>query len=246
MMDPMSRCFKGNMITRNNIREEYMYLEDYVHNPLPEEYLEKFLNFSFISSESEIKLMTTFFGALGYKNKEYKSKDDFYRESQKKSFMSKYGFGQTLLYKMPKMIKSFIESGNGNFLGTLIDWIFDKYKSSVLQSDSNSRSIYFESEKKVAIPKSMIEAIKAYKSKQQQKLEFAGYENMDNRRIIGNHSIKTNIYRDNLIEHTRDFNHLLIILFNLEIRNVCVDLDYGVFSHTIHIIAKDSFNKYEV
>jgi hypothetical protein len=244
MMDPMSRCFKGNMITRNNVREEYQYLEKYVYNPLPEEYSEKFLNFSFITSDSEIKIMTSFFGALGIKNKEYKKKDDFYRESQRKSFMKKYGFAQTFLYKVPKMIKSFIESGNGNFLGTLIDWIFDRFKSSVLQSDSNSRSLYFESEKKLAVPKSIIEAIKLYKNKHQKKLEYEGYENMDNRRIIGNHSIRTSIYRDGLMEITNEFDHLMMILFNLEVRNISINLDYGIFSHAIQVISKDSFNKY--
>jgi hypothetical protein len=239
---PRSRCFIAVQTTNSD--ENYPYLEKYVYNPLPEHQTEQFLNFSFISNSAEIKNLQQFFGNTGRTSKKkYKNKDSFYTTKQFQNFMKSDGFARKFLFKFPKMMKIFIESGNGNFLGTLVNFIFDNYKRSVLKSSSTSRSIYFESDRKFEIPKSVIEAIKIYKEQNQKKLEFEGYQDMNNRRIIGNHSIKTRIFKDKLTEKCTMFNHLLTMLFNMEVRNLSIDLDYGVLSHAIEVFSSSSFNK---
>lgn len=222
----------------------YQYMEEFAENPLPEHQAENFLYFSFVSNGNEIKVMMNLFGNTGRTStKRLKGRDHFHYMDQYRSFLRSSGFGRTFLFKLPKMMKVFIESGNGNFLGSLVNWLFDRYQGSILKSDTKTRSIYFEAEKKIEIPKSIIETLKQLKEKNQKKLEARGYPEMDSKRIVGNHVIRTRAFRERILEESTLFDHLESMVFNLQAQNVVVNYDYGVFSFALEQFSKSSFNK---
>lgn len=242
--DQNNRLFSRIQETGTNQTSVYDYMEQYAENPMPEDQAENFLYFSFVSNASEIKIMMNLFGNSGRtKTKRLKNIEHFHYMDQYRDFMRECGFGRTFLFKLPKMLKAFIDSGNGNFLGTLVLWLFNQFQSSLLKSDSKNRSIYYEAEKKIEIPKGVMETLKFFKEKNQRKLEAGGYADMNNKRIIGNHVIKTRIFKERILEEATMFNHLENMVFNLQAENVVVNYNYGVFSHALEVFAKDSFNK---
>lgn len=245
LLDPKQRYFKNVQTTNSeNKKELYQYLNTFATNPLPEHHLEKFVYFSFVSNKAEIKIMTDFFGHTGRSDSnKYINDDSFYSSRQFKNFMSRNGFMRKFLFKLPKLINAFIESGNGNFFGTLMNWLFEKYKKSILKSDSNSRSYYFESEKKIEISKDLMDTIKALKNKNDKKVEAKGFGEMEDKRMVGNYKIDVESYKDRVIENATFFNHLESIVFNLQSNNLKVNLDYGVIKHAIEVLEADSFTK---
>lgn len=244
LIDPSTRYFKQVLITNDNNQSEiYNYFENFSSNPLPEDKMEHFIYYSFLGNKAEVKVMTDLFGNTGMSDsKKYMNEDSFYSHRQYKNFMSRNSFMLKFLFKLPRLIKVFAESGKGNFLGSLVNWIFDKYKGSILKSDSNSRSLYFELDKKIAIPKNIIETLKSFKIMNNNKVKASGFGEMNNR-VIGNYDITTKTHKTRVIENAKFFNHLEALVFNLQANNLKLDLDYGVITYAIEAISSDSFNR---
>jgi hypothetical protein len=244
LLDPFTRYFKQVRSTDDNNQSViYDYFEKFSSNPLPEHQLEYFIYYSFLSNKSEIKIMTDFFGSVGRSDsKNYMEKKSFYSTKQYKNFMSRNGFMLKFLFKLPHLLKVFADSGEGRFLGTLVNWIFDRYKDSVLKSESTSRSYYFEADKKIEIPKNIIETLKSFKNLNEKKVKASGFGEM-NERVIGNYTITTKTHKTRVIENAKFFNHLEAIVFNLQANNLKINLNYGLISYAIEELSKDSFNK---
>ena len=195
LIGPDQRVFPKVRASAGDDRE-YRYMEAYAQNPLPEHRAEDIFYFSFVSSGSEIKLMSKLFATTGRgADKRLKGARDFGSSAEYRRFLRSGGFGRTFLFKFPKMIKVLIESGNGSFLGSLANWLFDRFESSLLKPDSGARSRLFGAEKKIELSRLITETLKGLSAKNQRKVEARGYAEMGRRRVWGNHVFRTRVFR---------------------------------------------------
>ena len=208
-------------------------MEEFAKSPLPEHLAEDFVYFSFVPNGNEESFIQNVFLNPGKILKKMKSKSSLKKFEH---FLRNQGFGRIFLFKFRKLIEVFINSGNGEFLGNLVISIFDRYKHSILKNEKKGRSIHDHGKKKIEIPENILQVVELFKEKIQMKSRAMQNSEANDLRVIGNHVIRDRIFKERILEEAAMFNHLEILVLNLQAQNLNVNYSYGVYSLAIDLL----------
>ena len=220
-------------------------MAQYQHTPLPEDMTEKIFFFFFKKNNTsyEIDVCKKFFGNTALDKGKFKNPNRMFYSDDRSAFMRKHGLMKWILFKLPQLLKVWMQSGNGYFASTVVGYIFSKFKSSMVESKGYSSSFYSESEKKLMMNKKLNDVIKSFNKKLEMNVNRGAIDVRRGKRVLGNYKLCKRTFKDLVATESTGLNHLESLVLSLETDNFLVSYNYELNRNFIKELYEESFDK---